>query len=139
MLSTDCRSNLCVPTDAGMFGGPQDMCRDACRYADECTQGGRNAGVCEDIQPFPMSNDLAAVCVPVQLGGMPRGDAGNGAACQVASDCARGYCANGRCLSTCSVDLTGSVSECAVGERCRPQALQLVAGGPTYSVLSCGP
>ena len=140
MANTDCRSSLCLLNDAGMFG-PPGMCRDACRVPDECagTGGIRSPqGSCEYVQPFTSTGDLATVCLPVQLGGAIRGDGGGGATCQFTSDCSRGYCAGGRCLVVCYVDVQGSSGDCSAGERCRPQSLQLVDGGPTYSVLGCG-
>jgi hypothetical protein len=142
-----CRSDLCMPS-GGMMGGPE--CRDACRVPDECagtvggrvTQGPPPQSSCEYVQPFPMSNDLATVCVPVpqqQGAAVNRGDAGAGSPCLNTSDCARGYCADGSCLIVCYADTPASTTgDCAEGERCRPQPLHLGDAGPLYSVLACG-
>jgi hypothetical protein len=126
--NSECRSNLCAIS----IGGGNPACRDACRTRSDCTQF-HTSHTCNYVQPYlPASRDLVASCA---TGGAAGGRGGDGTPCLATADCAQGVCAQSGgqsvCLAECFAD-----RDCAAGEHCRPQALQL--GDAGYSVLACG-
>jgi hypothetical protein len=134
MGNQECQSNLCVGfVDGGfMMGGMQGNCQTACRSSIDCTGMMRQSTqTCSYAQPILPRTEIVATCAPLFGQGFGDGGAGDGSQCRFSSDCTRGSCVQGVCITVCFAD-----SDCPANERCRPQPVQV--GGTTYSVLACG-
>ncbi len=117
----ECGTGFCISTTAlGLDNVLADkLCGSACCKDSDCP----DASVCT------LSGSGARVCLPAEIAGRQRGQAGDN--CNRSSDCASGVCQRNKCIATCSRD-----SDCE-GETCRANVLgsSLLSGA---GVFICG-